>query len=80
MQGRQSGRQLGRPLNQKAPPSKEQEVPAGGQAPPPQQAVGTEGEVKDVNKADNAKKRNQLRFIAKTITAWPEDAKDSAIF
>eukprot|EP00972_Heterocapsa_arctica_P043734 6455754-Heterocapsa_arctica.AAC.1 len=58
---------------------KEQEALTGGQVQPPQQTAGTEGGG-DAAKADNVKKRSQLKFIAKTIAHWPEDAKDSEIF
>eukprot|EP00972_Heterocapsa_arctica_P025533 3759086-Heterocapsa_arctica.AAC.1 len=59
---------------------KEQEAQTGGTGQPAQQAVGTEGEAKDATKADNVKKRIQLKFIANTITGWPEDGKDSDLF
>ena len=56
---------------------KEQFATQGSHPPPTQQAVGTE---EDAVKAEEARKRGQLKHIAKTIAGWPEDQKDGAIF
>jgi hypothetical protein len=49
----------------------------GSQPPQTQQAVGTE---EDAAKVEEAKKRGQLKHIAKTIAGWPEDQKDGDFF
>ena len=61
----------------KAQEVKEQTTIQGSQPPPAQQAVGTE---EDASKAEESRKRSQLKHIAKTIAGWPEDQKDGDLF
>eukprot|EP00972_Heterocapsa_arctica_P035852 5273463-Heterocapsa_arctica.AAC.1 len=72
--------QCNQPRAEKPMEVKEQDAPPAGQGQTLQQAVGTEGEARDATKAEDVKKRNQLKHIAKTITNWPEDGKDSDIY
>ena len=61
----------------RTPEVKEQINLPGGTSTSTQQPVGTEG---DTDKAEEAKKRAQLKHLAKTIAGWPEDNRDSAIY
>ena len=56
---------------------KEQPATQGSHPPPTQQPVGTE---EDATKAEEARKRGQLKHIAKTIAGWPEDQRDGVFF
>jgi hypothetical protein len=61
----------------RTPEVKEQINLPGSTSTATQQPVGTEG---DTDKAEEAKKRAQLKHLAKTIAGWPEDNRDSAIY